>query len=199
MQRTATRFLAVAGSLLISASVLQAQDMGTTSGRPVKIGGALGASIPLGDFGEGADIGWHIGGLVEYTRPTLPVGLRGEVTYHRFGLSDEFDLGEEVPFEVDGDASILSFIANVIVPFGMAESTARPYAIAGLGLYRLKVSAEAFGVDFSNTESKFGLNIGGGFNFMLAGFETFAEARFHSVFTEDSNTNFIPISFGFKF
>ena len=33
----------------------------------------------------------------------------------------------------------------------------------------------------------------------LSGFETFVEARFHSVFTDESNTNFIPISFGFKF
>jgi hypothetical protein len=35
--------------------------------------------------------------------------------------------------------------------------------------------------------------------FHLSGFDTFIEARFHSAFTDESNTNFIPLSFGFKF
>ena len=63
----------------------------------------------------------------------------------------------------------------------------------------MKASAEFGGVDISDTQTKFGINVGGGFTFNLSGFETFVEARFHSVFTEESNTNFIPLSFGFKF
>ena len=73
------------------------------------------------------------------------------------------------------------------------------YAIGGLGIYRLKFSGSVAGFDVSDTQTKFGINVGGGFTFNLSGFETFVEARFHSVFTEGSNTNFLPISFGFKF
>ena len=71
--------------------------------------------------------------------------------------------------------------------------------IGGLGLYRLKASAEFEGLDVSDTQTKFGLNFGAGLTFNLSGFETFVETRFHSVFAEDSNLNFIPLSFGFKF
>jgi opacity protein-like surface antigen len=51
----------------------------------------------------------------------------------------------------------------------------------------------------SDSETKFGLNGGAGIEFGLSGLATFVEARFHSVFTEDSKTNFVPISFGIKF
>ena len=62
----------------------------------------------------------------------------------------------------------------------------------------MKASAEFGDLDVSDSQTKFGINFGGGFTFNLSGFETFVEARFHSVFAED-NANFIPISFGFKF
>jgi len=94
---------------------------------------------------------------------------------------------------------MLNFIANALYPFGDAAATARPFIIGGLGLYKLKATAKYNGIDISDSQTKFGLNLGGGVNFNLSGFETFAEMRLHFVFTKGSNTNFIPISFGFKF
>jgi opacity protein-like surface antigen len=199
MHRFLGRLLLGAGALLIVATTTQAQGTsGSSSSRPFKLGGALGATIPLGDFSDGADLGFHLGGLVEYKPQSVPVSLRGEITYHRNGLKDDFF---DVPGigNVDGTFSMINVIGNAILPFGDAAATARPYAIAGIGLYRMKASAEFGGLDISDTQTKFGINVGGGFTFNLSGFETFIEARFHSVFTEESNTNFIPISFGFKF
>jgi opacity protein-like surface antigen len=199
MHRFLGRLFLGAGALLIVATTTQAQGTsGSSSSRPFKLGGALGATIPLGDFSDGADLGFHLGGLVEYKPQSVPVSLRGEITYHRNGLKDDFF---DVPGigNVDGTFSMINVIGNAILPFGDAAATARPYAIAGLGLYRMKASAEFGGLDISDTQTKFGINVGGGFTFNLSGFETFIEARFHSVFTEESNTNFIPISFGFKF
>ena len=102
---------------------------------------------------------------------------------------------------MDGNSSFLAFLGNAFFPFGDPASTARPYAIGGLGVYRVAFSGDVEGsnVDLDVSETKFGLNVGGGFTFNLSGFETFVEARFHSIFTETSNTNFIPLSFGFKF
>jgi opacity protein-like surface antigen len=198
MHRLLGRFVIGAGALLIAATA-QAQGTSGSSGRPFKLGGALGATIPLGDFSDGADLGYHLGGLIEYKPQSVPVNLRGEITYHRNGLKEGFF--ESIPGagNIDGNFSMINFVGNAVIPFGDAASTARPYVIGGLGLYRLKASAKFSGVDISDTQTKFGLNVGGGFTFNLSGFETFIEARFHSVFTEDSNTNFIPISFGFKF
>ena len=199
MHRFLGRLLLGAGALLIAATATEAQGTsGSSSGRPFKLGGALGATIPLGDFGDGADLGFHLGGLVEYKPQSVPVNLRGEITYHRNGLKDDFF---DVPGvgNIDGTFSMINVVGNAILPLGDAAATARPYVMGGLGLYRMKASAEFAGLDISDTQTKFGINVGGGFTFNLSGFETFIEARFHSVFTEDNNTNFIPISFGFKF
>jgi opacity protein-like surface antigen len=199
MHRFLGRFVIGAGALLVAATA-SAQGTSGSSGRPFKIGGVLGASIPLGDFSNGADLGYHLGGLIEYKPQSVPVNLRGEVTYNRNGLKSDFFAGENPVFDnVDGNFSMINFIGNAVFPIGDAASSARPYVIGGLGIYRLKAAAEFQGLEISDTHTKFGINVGGGVTFNLSGFETFVEARFHSVFTEDSNTNFIPISFGFKF
>ena len=202
MHRFLGRLVIGAGALLITAT---AHAQGTppaaaSGGRPFKLGGALGATIPLGDFADGADLGFHLGGLIEYKPKSMPVNLRGEITYHRNGLkSDYFADNDPIFNDIDGHFSMWNFIGNAVVPFGNAASTARPYAIGGLGLYHMTASAEFGGVDISDSDTKFGINLGGGFTFNLSGFETFVEMRFHSVFTDESNANFIPLSFGFKF
>ena len=200
MHRFLGRFVVSAGALLIAATAHAQGTAGATSGRPFKLGGSLGASVPLGDFSDGADLGYHLGGLIEYKPKSLPVNLRGEITYNRNGLKDDY-FSSQVPGvgNIDGSFSMFNFLGNAVVPFGDAASTARPFLIGGLGVYRLKASAKFDGVDISDSQTKFGINAGGGFSFNLSGFETFVEARYHSVFTEGSNTSFIPISFGFKF
>lgn len=200
MHRLLGRFVIGAGALLIAATAQAQGTSGSTSGRPFKLGGALGATVPLGDFSDGADLGFHLGGLIEYKPQSFPVNLRGEITYHRNGLKSGYFSGQNPAFgNVDGHFSMISFVGNGVIPFGDAASTARPYAIGGVGLYRMKASASFSGLDISDTQTKFGINVGGGFSFNLSGFDTFVEARFHSVFTEGSNTNFIPLSFGFRF
>lgn len=197
MHRLLSRFVVGAGVLLVAATV---QAQGTSSSeRPFKIGGALGASIPLGDFGDAADLGFHLGGLIEYKPQSLPVNLRGEVTYNRFGLKEGAFGGNPALGDVDGNASILNFLGNVVIPFGDANGTGRPHVIGGLGVYRLKFSGDFAGFDISDTETKFGINVGAGYSFNLSGFDAFVEARFHSIFTEGSNTTMIPLSFGFRF
>jgi hypothetical protein len=186
--------------VLLGAAAGHAQGTSGTSGRPFKIGGALGATVPVGDFSDVAQLGWHLGGLIEYKQASLPLTWRGEITYHRSGLED----GAFTQFpNIGGHASVLGFVANALFPFGDAASTARPYAIAGLGVYHASRSGDLSGGNtISNSETDFGINLGGGFIFNLSGFETFVELRYHNAFTdfnEAPNTSFIPISFGFKF
>lgn len=192
MPRFLGRLLVGTGALLIAVTA-QAQGTSNAPARPWKIGGALGATIPMGDFSDYAELGWHLGGLFEYKQPSLPVSWRGELTYHRNGLKD--GAFTEFP-DVGGHASVLDLTANALYPFGDAATKARPYAIAGLGVYHASRSGDLpSGASISKSDTNFGINIGGGFIFNLSGFETFAELRYHFV----SNTNFIPISFGFKF
>lgn len=201
MHRFLGRLVVGAGALLIVATAQGQGTSGTSNApaRPWKIGGALGGTIPLGSFSDDADLGWHLGGLIEYKQPSMPVTWRGEITYHRSGLKDDYFTQIPGVGNLDGTFSTVNVIANALYPFGDAASTAQPFVLGGLGLYRLKASADFNGVDISDSQTKFGLNVGGGVTFPLSGFDTFVEARYHLVFTEGSNKSFIPISFGFKF
>jgi opacity protein-like surface antigen len=199
MPRFFGRLLVGTGALVIAATA-HAQGASNAPDRPWKVGGALGGTIPLGDFSDGADLGWHLGGLFEYKQPSFPVTWRGELTYHRNGLKDDFFSGQ-IPGvgNLDGNFSMINFVANALYPFGDKAKTSHPYIIGGLGLYRVKATASYQGIDISDSQTKFGINVGGGVEFALSGFDAFIEARYHSVFTDNNSTNFIPLSFGFKF
>ena len=189
--------VAGAAGLLLSATAVGAQDAAGT--RPFDIGLLGGATIPLGDFADGAETGFHVGGFLGFRlSQTSPLKLRAEVAFNRFGLKSEFLDDEDIEVEIDGNASVLAVTGNAVYMAG-GEGQARPYLMGGLGMYRLSVSAEAFGFDFSESETKFGFNAGAGVEFPLSGFTSFVEARFHSVSTEDGSTNFVPISFGIRF
>jgi opacity protein-like surface antigen len=191
MHRFFGRAVMAGGALLIAATA-QAQNSGGV-GRSYKFGGDLGASMPLGDFGDAANAGYHIGGLFEYTPKSMPVSWRGEIAYNRNGLKDSGIDG------LDGNFSMLNLVGNAVMPFGDKAASIRPYAIGGLGIYRVKASAEFDGVTASQSDTKMGLNAGAGLSFHLSGFESFVETRFNSVFTDGSNMNFMPFTFGIKF
>ncbi|MEO7501944.1 MAG: outer membrane beta-barrel protein [Gemmatimonadaceae bacterium] len=171
---------------------------------PIAFGIVAGASIPVGDFSDGAEIGWHAGALIEWRGPSLPVGVRGEAVYHRFASKDDGS-------DIDGHASIIAGTLNAVLAMPMQGATAQPYLIGGVGVYNERVSCDdcaGSGVDISDSQTKFGLNAGAGVSFPLSGFTSIIEARFHIVFdSEDipgenndaSNTMFIPISVGLLF
>ena len=180
-------FGAVAGLTLVAAlaTSAQAQDMGST--RAFTIGIAGGVTMPMGDFGDFYDTGFNVTGSLGFRPATLPVGLSFDLGYHSLGAGD----GDDDIFDDVGDVRIISGTGNVVIPFTTTGGI-RPYVIGGVGFYNF----DSEGVEGS---TDFGLNAGGGLEFALSGFNTFLEARFHSAFTEEDNTNFLPIVFGIKF
>lgn len=184
---------AVAGLALATAVVAapaQAQDMSST--RAFTIGVAGGVTIPTGDAGDFWDTGFNVMGTLGFRPATLPVGLRFDIMYHSLG-------GKTTEFgniEIEGeDASIIAGAANAVLNF-TTEGGIRPYVIGGLGVYNIDAGDES--------STKFGLNAGGGLDFQLSGFNTFLEARFHRVFTDEDEDGvdgltLIPIVFGIRF
>jgi len=172
--------VAVAASTVTLSSAAAAQAYGS----PFTFGIAGGASIPIGDFADFASTGWHAGALVEWNTPSSPIGVRFEGVYHKFGEKDE-----NYPNMIVG-------LANLVWNFPMTEPyTVRPYLIGGAGIYNERC-------DGCDSQTKAGLNGGGGITIPLSGFSTFVEARFHIVFDSDagsSNTMFVPISVGIRF
>jgi hypothetical protein len=177
MKNRALKVIGFVGALALLPAVASAQDASKLS-----FGVMGGLSLPMGDFGDGAESGFNITGSI-YAPLGDKLKLRGDVGYESF----EPKIGS-------GNLNVLSFAGNVMLPLGAAasEGGVRPYLIGGAGLYR-------FSCDGCDSETDLGIGVGGGFEFKLSGFTTFAEARFVNVFTEDDSTNWIPITFGIRF
>jgi hypothetical protein len=151
--------------------------------RRTSIGFAAGATVPVGDLGDATSTGFHVlGTLAVSGTARSPVGLRIDGMYNSLSGKDP---GPGV--------NVWTINGNLVYAFpgGM---TATPYLIAGAGWYNSK--ADESGAESS---SDVGINAGIGVRFPLSGFSTFAEVRFHNIFTDPNSTQFIPLTFGILF
>ena len=181
--RTAGTFalaLSLSLALTLGAAEAEAQQ------RNFSVGLATGAVFPVGDLSDAYETGLHLDGLVETSSLAgLPFGVRGEVGFQRFA---------------DGDETLrfLSGRVNAVIPFATAPD-ARPYLIAGGGVYNVKGELDHGGhTHGGDAENLFGVNLGVGINYTLGGLSTFVEVRFHNVF-DDEALRFIPLSLGIRF
>ena len=201
---------AAALGLAVMAGTAGAQGAGAT--RAVSFGIAAGATVPVGDVADFEGTGFNVMGTLGIQPIAMPVGLRFDVSYHSLSGEDFESIvvdrrvrpnlkttgpvpnRQVVPGDDFGSAPDLHIWAGTANAVLTVSNTAgiKPYVLGGVGLYNI-------GCDGCESETKFGLNGGGGLEFALSGFNTFVEARFQSIFTEDSNTNIIPIVFGIRF
>lgn len=150
--------------------------------RRTTLGIAAGATIPTGVLGDATSVGYHVLGTLAISgTASAPLGFRVDGMYN--GLSGKND---------GPDVKVWTINGNLVyaVPGG---TTVTPYVIAGAGWY----NAKAEGADES--DGNFGINGGVGLRFALSGFSTFAEARFHNVFSDPESTRMIPLTFGIMF
>jgi hypothetical protein len=175
------RKAAGAGALMI---VVLAPVAGAQT--PVEFGVGAGISIPSGGTGDGLKTGWHGTALVQFKPAASPVGFQVDGSYHQLG----FDGG-------GGKDQIVSGTANAVYSFSVAPETQfRPYLIGGGGVYNVKAKPD---VGASASDTKFGVNIGAGFNVKTSGVGLFVEARFHNVFVTGSDFHYIPLTIGVRF
>src|SRR5690606_33919352 len=73
---------AAAMGLVFGASEAQAQV-------GFSIGG--GPTFAMGDFGDAADMGYHVVGAVRFGLPMIPVGLQAEAMWNRWSVTDVDD------------------------------------------------------------------------------------------------------------
>ena len=183
------RKLAIGGVglvMVLVTSVARAQD---ASGTAVEFGVGGGLSLPLGDFDDFAKTGWHGTALVSVVPASIPVGFQIDGNFSRFSDDTPLDIKEQLIYGT----------GNVVYNFKTSEdSRFRPYLIGGVGVYNLDAKGDDVPSTVEST-TKFGINGGAGFNFSAGSAGLFLEGRFHNVFTEGSNTNFIPITVGVRF
>jgi hypothetical protein len=176
--RRKTLYGALAASmLLVSASTADAQFAS-----PIRFNVNAGAALPVGDLGNGLDLGFHLGAGLELRAPLMPVGLRFDGAFDRMG----FEGG-------GGNFSVWSLTANAVLsPMAMPL-----YFIGGIGFYSHDINVD--GAADVSSETDFGFNLGAGLSVPLTGFSSFIEARWHNINTPDGDSRFVPIVFGIRF
>ena len=178
----------IRGAVLGLAVVLSAQAA-QAQGLSFGVGG--GVVVPTGTLSDGNSTGYSGSALLRVQPPTSPVGLQVDASYTRFGLEG-----------IDGHSRMLSGTANAVYAFPGA-SMAKPYLIGGLGLYNGKTTID--GVGSSESQTKFGLNAGAGFDFGLGKAKLFAEGRFHAIMkgvsdgSDEKTAYMIPLTVGVRF
>ena len=173
---------ALALGLLVSASTAYAQ------GAEFSLGG--GIDNPLGDFNDSAKLGFHGLAGVSFVPEGSPVGIQVDGNYSQFK--------DDTPLDVK--FQMIYGTANAVYKFKTSEDTRfRPYLIGGGGVYNFKVKGDDVPTGFDDSQTKFGINAGAGFDFKAGSAGVFVEGRFHDVFTSGSNTQIIPITVGVRF
>jgi len=132
-----------------------------------------GLAFPMGDFGDQADMGFLVGGNLEYfVNPR--VALSGNLAFHSFGDPSTSPPDGTDFFLIGGGARGLLFDDAKINPYGR---------VAG-GLYQ------------GNSESNVGLNFGvGGLYRSSKTLGFFAEGSLHFVFGQGAGANSFTANF----
>jgi hypothetical protein len=122
----------------------------------------------------------------------LPLGLRLDGLFNQFPRRDVL-----TPQSGAGAYSfrVMGALANLIYAF--PGTTAKPYIVAGAGLYSTKSNFAG-----SKAESDWGFNAGVGATFGLGPFATFIESRYHSISRSADKggvIQFVPVTFGLLF
>lgn len=157
--------------------------------RPIQFGVAAGTSTPTGDLSNAVNEGFHVQGMVAFRAPAFPVGLRADL------------LLQQMPDGQSGNYRQLAGLLNAKA--GLPMGVVAPYAIGGVGLYNGRFSEgrllDLQGRGVHEHETRFGYNVGGGFEIPLFGVTTFAEARLHNITADGHSTRTVPISLGVMF
>ncbi|MEW5701299.1 MAG: outer membrane beta-barrel protein [Candidatus Zixiibacteriota bacterium] len=168
---------------------------GTANAQFVKgqflVGPGAGAAIPMGDFGDAADIGFGFGGVGDYMlTPNLAVGA--DFMYNMLGAKVEEDL-EDVSVD---DFKLLQITGHAKYFFGQDGAKMTPYLFGGAGFYNMKggvsVDIGDIDLDVSASSTEFGVNGGAGMLFKAGEkMKVGVQGAFHNVMTEGDATQYI--------
>ncbi len=184
--KTLMRGAAIGLALALGAQAAQAQA-------GLSLGFGAGAVVPTGSMADINSTGWT-GQVALRVKPAVsPLGFQVDAFYNRFGLEND----------VDGHSRLIGGTANAVFAFPSA-AVARPYLIGGVGIYNGKTTVEDFGS--TDSESKFGANVGAGFDFKLGQAALYAEGRFHAIFKgaidtetlEETTAVMVPLTVGLR-
>ncbi len=182
--------------------VLAAAGVVSTTAVHAQVRGIVGAgvSVPVGHFadetGDGARSG---GGTVLLGAEWMPtgrnLGIRLDGDFSQFCTT----FCDETGGDLDVKHQVLN--ANLSGVLGLPVGTTgriRPYLLAGAGIYNHKLHGDDVASGAENSQTDFGVSGGLGLNVAVGRVGLFAESRFHNVFADGSDLQYVPVLVGVR-
>jgi hypothetical protein len=130
---------------------------------------------------------------VEWVPQGRTYGLRVDGAYNRFCTSACGPDGGNL----DVRYRFLNANLNGMVELPVGAAWFRPYVIAGVGLYNYRLEGNDV-PDGLSSNTDVGMNAGVGGVYRLGRVGLFAEGRFHHIFANSSDIQYIPMMVGAK-
>ena len=150
-----------------------------------------GAVMPTGDAGNGLNAGFTAGAALDMHVPVMPLGIRAEGSYSRFGL-------QGLASGVSANTSDLGFNLNAVMTL-LPLPLIKPYITAGPSFSNLKVSASDGTTSGSESEGHWGYNAGGGLDFGLGPIGMRLDVRYKHISVDGGSWTSVPMTLGFRF
>ena len=159
-----------AGLLVIVASLAQAAAEGGSKKGEWDFAGGAGYTKELNSGAPGGSIGAQVSGIYMVS-PEFGVGPM--VGYYVLGKTS-VDQGDGTTLDYTYSLIPITAQGEYLIP---SQSNLKPYLLGGAGMYMNRVSVSGA----SNSESKFGFNVGAGLESIKNSMGYGAEVRFHLV------------------
>ena len=178
------------------------------SGRLISFGLGGGVAVPVNNARNALKDGFAGQGFVRLNLKALPISPRVDFTFSKFNFDDAKATPPGGPPTTmpTGTSQMLSGLANLQFPLFRAGPI-RPYIMAGVGAYNVKVEQDAMGSTAATSDSKthFGINGGGGVMFKLGSMVSgFIEGHVDNVYSDKGaitkdQIQIVPVTFGLVF
>ena len=147
----------------------------------VRFGLGGGLSIPLSDYKDSDNTGWHVLGKVDIGIPLTPLGVRVDGMYSQ--------TSQKAP--LTGNTKLAGGTVNLVWHIPTTLPGLKPYVLGGGGLYNFNPG--------SGSTSKFTWTAGFGTSIGVGPIHAFAEARYISVQLTPTHLKFVPLTAGLSF
>jgi opacity protein-like surface antigen len=194
----------------VSLLLVQPWTVEAQTARPPRFDAGIyaGGSVPLGESKDSSSAGYHVGGIVD-TTINRAMDVTIEVAFNKLG---DKTLSEGATFREVG-TNALSGTAGVMIHSRVTSGDVRgrkaisPYVSAAVGAYRFRFDYVCRGLECTGperdgrSETRWGLNAGGGATVRLKAIRTFFQVSYHAIFPnrgQSVNTTLLLASFGLR-
>ena len=141
-----------------------------------------GVDLPLGNFDDAANTGYHGLAAVSFVPTGSPVGIQIDGNYGRFGDDTPADVNFQIIYGTGQRRLQVQDIRDEYLP---------PLPDRRRRSVQLQADGQRRAAGDRAPETKFGINAGAGFDIKAGSAALFVEGRFHDVFISGSDLQFI--------